>query len=356
LSASSFSQKRFLFGFVFIAALLAVALFNKSKTSYESNEITTPQKSVHQGQAMGTSFSVVYFTEGVHSEKVIHEKINQAIALVNNQMSTYKNDSNLSIFNQKPEGSCYRFPVDTYRVIEMAQSISALTDGAFDVTVGPLVNLWGFGPQYKPEIEPSDEQIQNLKSTKVGYQNLELKDDNIVCKSKDIYVDLSAIAKGYAVDLVAEALDQLSISSYLVEIGGELKAKGLKLNQEVWRIAVENPNSEQQRSVHKVLELNNTGIATSGDYRNYYEIDGKRVSHTINPETGKPIEHNLASISVLHDSVAYADALATAFNVMGPDKALALADKEQLAVYMLLKNDQGFEVKSTPAFTDNISN
>lgn len=303
---------------------------------------------------MGTSYSVVYINNGEHDDKVVQTRIDQAINLVNDQMSTYKSDSNLSIFNQKPAGTCYKFPQDTYRVLEMAIGISQVTDGAFDPTIGPLVNLWGFGPDYHESKRPTQQQIEELKSTKVGYQYLTLKEDNVACKEKDIYVDLSAIAKGYAVDLVAEYLDKLGIHAYLVEIGGELKAKGVKPSKEFWHIAIENPETEIGRSVHKVLELQNTGIATSGDYRNYFEVDGKRFSHTINPKTGMPIEHNLASISVLHDSVAYADAMATAMNVMGPEKAMQLARKQTLAVYLLVKSDQGFEAKSTEAFRQYI--
>ncbi|GLQ30307.1 FAD:protein FMN transferase [Litoribrevibacter albus] len=344
------SQKHFLIGFIFIVAILSFGIFQKNHEVQQ----TGPAKSSYQGQAMGTTYSVVYVTDGQVEEGVIHARIDQAINLVNDQMSTYKTDSNLSIFNQKPAGACYKFPPDTYKVLEMAMEISETTNGAFDVTIGPLVNLWGFGPDYSDHTKPSDESIQELKSTKVGFHNVILKGDNLACKEKDVYVDLSAIAKGYAVDLVAENLDKLGITSYLVEIGGELKAKGIKPNKELWHIAIENPQAEMGRSVHKVLELKDSGIATSGDYRNYYEVDGKRFSHTIDPKSGYPIEHNLASISVLHDSVAYADAMATAMNVMGPDKAMALAEKLQLPVYLLVKEPHGFEVKATDSFIQYI--
>jgi thiamine biosynthesis lipoprotein len=344
------SQKHFLLGFLVVVAILSLAIFDKGNTPRSLG----PEKSTYQGQAMGTTYSVVYISTNEVEKKIIEARIDQAINLVNDQMSTYKADSNLSIFNQKPAGACYQFPEDTYKVLQMAQEISVITDGAFDVTIGPLVNLWGFGPDYTDQTKPSDEQIADLKSTKVGYQFLLLKGNNTACKEKDIYVDLSAIAKGYAVDLVAEYLDKLGIDSYLVEIGGELKAKGMKPNKELWRIAIENPEPELGRSVHKVLALENTGIATSGDYRNYYEIDGKRFSHTIDPTTGKPIEHNLASISVLHNSVAYADAMATAMNVMGPEKAMTLAKEKEFAIYMLVKEGAGFQVKSTEAFIQYI--
>ncbi|MFC3151336.1 FAD:protein FMN transferase [Litoribrevibacter euphylliae] len=344
------SQKQILIGFLLLVAILSIGIFNKNSSSTDKAQV----KSSYQGRAMGTTYSVVYVLNGKVEEKVVQTRIDQAINLVNDQMSTYKADSNLSIFNQKPAGACYKFPQDTYRVLEMAVEISNVTEGAFDPTVGPLVNLWGFGPDYHESKRPSDEQIRELKSTKVGYQYLTLKEDNVACKEKDIYVDLSAIAKGYAVDLVAEYLDKLGIESYLVEIGGELKAKGIKPNNEYWYIAIENPETELGRSVHKILELQNTGIATSGDYRNYFEVDGKRFSHTIDPQTGMPIKHNLASISVLNPSVAYADAMATAMNVMGPEKALLLAEKQSLAVYLLVKSDKGFEVKSTDAFLQYI--
>lgn len=341
------SQKYSFAGLIILSAIIAFALtFND-----QPHSTSLAEKITHQGRAMGTTYSVVYFNASEHEADVINQVIDQAIVLVNDQMSTYKSDSNLSVFNQKPAGSCYQFPKETYHVLSMAQEIANITGGAFDVTVGPLVNLWGFGPDYNDEQKPTQAQIEKLKSDRVGYQFLKLEGDNRVCKDKDIYVDLSAIAKGYAVDLVAERLDELSISSYLIEIGGELKAKGLKLNGEQWRVAVEEPDATEARSVHKIVALNDLGIATSGDYRNYYEVEGKRYSHTINPATGNPIEHNLASISVLHDSVAYADAMATALNVVGPEKAYEIAEKNHLAVYMLVKEGQSFKALSTQKFT-----
>lgn len=339
-------QKHFLIGAVFIVFLIVIGLFEE-KPEVGSSSL---QKGSYQGSAMGTSFSVVYFYDEQLSNQIIKGEIDQAIQLVDNQMSTYKPDSALSIFNKKPANSCYQFPVESYFVISMAQDISRLTNGAFDITVGPLVNLWGFGAEYSDQEEPTELQIEELKSKRVGYESLTLKENNTICKTKNVYLDLSAIAKGYAVDLVAESLDKLSIGSYLVEIGGELKAKGLKPSRDYWRVAVEEPSSELARSVHKVVELKNMGIATSGDYRNYFERDGQRFSHTINPNTGKPITHNLASISVLHDSVAYADAMATALNVLGPEQAMLLARSEKLSVYMLVKADQGFKAQSTKSF------
>ncbi len=336
------SQKKIVSIFIFCSLILAAAIFQK--------KVDAPVKTTYSGSTMGTTFSVVYVNTSSHEDAYVNNLINQSIELVNDQMSTYKSESNLSEFNRLPVNSCYEFPDDTYQVLEMAQEISEITEGSFDVTIGPLVNLWGFGPTYKPEVVPSDEEINEIRSTKVGYQSLVLKGDNTACKLKPIYVDLSAIAKGYAVDLAANALDSLSIHDYLVEIGGELKAKGIKPNKDHWKVAVEDPDNELGHSVHKVLELKDLGIATSGDYRNYYEVDGKRYSHTVDPSTGKPIEHSLASISVLHKSVAYADAIATGFGVMGAERAQALAKKEGLAIYMIVKNSETFSIISTKEF------
>ncbi|GAA3918249.1 FAD:protein FMN transferase [Litoribacillus peritrichatus] len=351
------SQNKLIAVVALCSLVLLVGILSEERAEKEqigSQEVSLnhdlPEKVTYSGPTMGTSFSVVYINTSGKEDAVVNAQVLASIELVNTQMSTYKQDSNLSEFNRLPENSCYQFPEDTYKVISMAQEISKTTDGAFDVTIGPLVNMWGFGPNYKPEVIPDDREIAKIKSTKVGYQSLELKGNNTVCKEKPVYVDLSAIAKGYAVDLAAKTLDNMGIDSYLVEIGGELKARGVKPNNQLWRVAVEEPSGGLGHSVHKVVELKDAAIATSGDYRNYYEVDGQRYSHTIDPVTGKPIKHSLASISVLHSSVAYADAIATGLNVMGPEKALALAKSEGLAIYMIVKKEQDFSVESTEQF------
>ena len=226
------------------------------------------------------------------------------------------------------------------RVLEMAQDISERSGGAFDITVGPLVNLYGFGPDPKVESLPTDKQIDALRN-RIGYKKLHL-DSTAKTLRKDhpqMYVDLSAIAKGFAVDLIAEHLNTLNIENYMVEIGGEVRTRGQNRDSKPWQIAIEKPN-QGQRAIHRVIGLRNMAMATSGDYRNYYLAeDGSRISHTIDPRTARPVKHNTASVTVLEASSARADALATAMMVLGPDAGLELAERESLAVLFLIRSE-----------------
>lgn len=224
-----------------------------------------------------------------------------------------------------------------------------MTDGAFDITVGPLVNLWGFGPDGRPEEVPSAEALQQVKD-RTGYQHLKLRDNPPAVSAEPAqYLDLSAIAKGFGVDQVAKYLESEGISAYLVEIGGEIRVNGQKPDGTAWRLAVEEPSGEG-RQVNRIVALQQAAMATSGDYRNYYESQGQRYSHTIDPVTGKPISHSLASVTVITENCMTADALATAFNVMGFERANDLAVEQNLAAYFIVRRGDGFETHATPAF------
>ena len=230
-----------------------------------------------------------------------------------------------------------------------ALRVSRLSGGAFDISVAPLVDLWGFGPSSREDTIPSDADVQaRLKLT--GYTHLYLQ-ENPRAMRKDLpslSVDLSAIAKGYAVDQVVSYLDSLNLSDYLVEIGGELRAKGNNAQGHPWNVAIEQPNSKV-RTVHRVVHLENQAVATSGDYRNFFERGGVKFSHTINPNTGRPITHNLTSVTVIAESCMKADALATAFLVLGPEAGYALARREQVASLFISTNDDGYLERATPA-------
>jgi thiamine biosynthesis lipoprotein len=237
-------------------------------------------------------------------------------------------------------------------VIEQALVISELTDGAFDITVGPIVNLWGFGPGPEPENIPDDIQINTVLQN-VGYHYLQTRHDppSIQKKRSDLYIDLSGIAKGYAVDVLAEYLEGLGISNYLVEIGGELRANGNNPDSNYWRIGIEKPITNG-RMLQRVIMLDNTSMATSGDYRNYVENDNIRYSHTIDPNTGRPISHRLASVTVIASSAMYTDALATALMVLGPEKGYHLAEDNNIAALFIVKTDDGFAELYTHASKD----
>ena len=306
-----------------------------------------PQPSYKQltGFTMGTSYHVTVMGEGLDNEH-LQIAIDTRLEALNKVFSTYIDDSELSLLNQAAVGQWLELSPELNVVLEQSLNLAVITGGAFDVTVGPLVNAWGFGPE-KQTVAPTDEQISTLLS-QVGYKHLELSEGRIY-KHKAVYIDLSSVAKGYAVDQVALLLREQGARNFMVEIGGELYVEGMSPRKTLWRVAIEKPG-DGYGEIHKAISLSNKAVATSGDYRNYYEYQGKRYSHTINPVTGKPVEHQLASATVVADDCATADALATALNVLGPEKGLALARKHQWGIYLLVKADEGFEAIHSDAF------
>ena len=231
-----------------------------------------------------------------------------------------------------------------------ANEVSFMTQGAFDITVGPLVNLWGFGPANQETELPTDEEITAAQAN-VGYEMLETDCDHSVMRkaSAAIYIDLSGWAKGYAVDQIAQLLDEQGLTNYLVEIGGELRARGHNAEQSKFAIAIEKPLQDNTME-YDVVHLSDVSVATSGDYRNFFEHDGKRYSHSIDPRTGRPVNDELAGVTVISTKTAYADAVATAFLVLGPEDGHALAEKLRIAAYFLVRTETGIEEKTTSQF------
>ncbi|OAT49815.1 ApbE family thiamine biosynthesis lipoprotein [Providencia heimbachae ATCC 35613] len=311
-----------------------------------------PEQQNLQGQTMGTYYSVKYVTDSSeHTPEAIQSEIDKRLEEVNDQMSTYRPDSELSRFNQSKEVNV-PFPVSaaTAKVVKKAIEINKLTDGSLDVTVGPLVNLWGFGPEGRVTKAPTNEELEKRRSW-VGIEKLSVQDNNLIKTIPELYVDLSSIAKGYGVDVVAEYLESLNINDYMVDIGGEVRTSGNNGKDAPWRIAIEKPSADGvSQTAQEIIEPGNLSIATSGDYRNYFEQDGVRFSHTIDPKTGKPITHNLVSITVLADDCMSADGLSTGLNVLGPEAGFALAEKMNVPVFMIVKTDKGFEERYTKAF------
>ena len=296
-----------------------------------------------EGSTMGTQYHVsIVVNEGDSLEATVEPGIHNLLADIDQQMSTYIESSDLSNLNRAPVEAWLPVSEQLFAVLELAQNISRTTAGAFDITVGPLVNLWGFGPTRVNESSlPSEVEIQRLKS-KIGFQQLQLNSElNRVKKSADIYLDLSAIAKGFAADQASEFLSRQGLVNHMVEIGGEIKARGYNSQGNAWRIGIEKPVSGQG-FVQQAISISDVGVATSGDYRNYYEVNGRRYSHTIDPATGKPITHNLASVTVIASTAAEADAYATAFSVMGVDQAKLIAEDNNLAVYFIVRDGESF--------------
>jgi thiamine biosynthesis lipoprotein len=218
------------------------------------------------------------------------------------------------------------------------------------VTVGPLVNLWGFGPGRGEDRVPSATEVEEARA-RVGYARLEVRDPPPAVRKAipDLYVDLSAIAKGYGVDRVSEYLESQGVGRYLVEVGGEVRGRGRNARGTPWKVAVERP-AEGERAAYAVVEVDGVGVATSGDYRNFFEKDGRRYSHTIDPATGRPVTHALASVTVVSDTCMTADALATGLNVLGPEAGYALAEREGIAALFIVREGQGFARRATAAF------
>lgn len=306
-----------------------------------------------QGRTMGTTFTVKVAMMGGRSDetatgKPLLDDINAVLEDVNNKMSTYRENSELSLFNYSMSVAPFKVSKETVAVVREAMRIGLLTDGALDVTIGPLVNLWGFGPKKREGQSPSYEAIAEAKA-QTGLDKLTITDNSLQKSIPGLQVDLSAVAKGYGVDRVAELLEDKGIRNYLVEVGGEMRISGTKADGSNWQVAIEKPEVGT-RHVEKIIAPLNNGLATSGDYRNYFEQDGIRYSHTLDATTGRPITHKLASVTVIHPSAMTADSLATAINVMGPEKGLALARANRLAVYLIIKTPDGFKAEYTDQF------
>jgi FAD:protein FMN transferase len=305
------------------------------------------------GMTMGTSYNIK--ASHLHDKLTpaeINRQVKEVLDKVNGQMSTYQKDSELSLFNQNTSTDWLAVSPELYMVMKESLKTSQLSNGLFDVTVGPLVNLWGFGPE-EMSANPPDETVIKEKMNQIGYHRLKLKDDGLFVKKDipELYVDLSGIAKGYGVDQVAELLERLGIMDYMVEIGGEIRVKGKNYQGKPWQIAVEKPTTEK-RMIEKILAITDTGMATSGDYRNYFEVEGVRFSHTIDPRIGRPINHKLASVTVLSPTSMEADGLATAFMVMGPEDGYKFAEQNRIPAFFIIKSDKGFDEMMSSAFLE----
>ncbi|RPA31028.1 FAD:protein FMN transferase [Shewanella frigidimarina] len=301
------------------------------------------------GSTMGTTYHIkVVNSDRLPEAQLLQAEIDMALEVVNDQMSTYRSDSELSKFNQLQVQQSVKVSADTIKVIEEGMRLYQETDGALDITLGPVVNLWGFGPDKRPTTIPTQAQIDNAKA-KMGIKELSIKGLTLTKHNADLYVDLSSIAKGFGVDKIAAILDKYHVSGYLVEIGGELNVKGTKDDNTPWRVAVEQPTTEGQ-AVQQVIEPGTMSLATSGDYRNFYQENGERFSHLIDPRNGYPIKHKLASATVLHSSCMTADGYATAMMVLGTEASLALAKEKNLAIMLIEKQEQGYQVYYSDAF------
>lgn len=312
----------------------------------ENNDIV-----LFSGPTMGTTYAIKVSGLGTDLDvKRVQAEIEALLGRIEQSMSTYIPESEISRFNRLQSTSPFPVSPILLEVVKESSRVSSLTAGALDITIAPLVDLWGFGKASRSDTIPDEAQIKSLKK-RTGYKKISVTDDpeSISKALPGVMIDLSAVAKGYAVDQVALLLEGKGLTGYLVEIGGEIRTGGHKTGQTPWVVGIERPVTGE-RVIQQVVSIGDGSMATSGDYRNYFEKNGKRFSHLIDPIAGRPIEHRLASVSVVHQSCMTADAFATAFMVMGDEKALRVALHQNLAAYFLVRSGTGFKVKTTPAF------
>ena len=295
------------------------------------------------GETMGTTFNITAIGEDV-DEEALAAAVQETLAAVNAKMSNWDPNSEVSTFSASTDTSPVPVSDEFALVLSGADDVHEKSGGTFDVTLGPLIELWGFGPRKPEDPVPSDAEIQAALEG-VGQSRLLTldRDAGTLAKSDPaVGINLSAIAKGYGIDAVAETLSEAGIENYMVEIGGDLITKGENDKGEVWRIGVEKPEAGGQ-NLQLIVSLNDLGMATSGDYKNFFEQDGVRYSHIIDPTTGRPITHRTTSVTVLAENAMMADAWATAMLALGQEKGLELAEKHKLAVFFISRDVTGGE-------------
>lgn len=301
------------------------------------------------GATMGTTYTVkvVGLPKGLDVD-TLRAAVSEQLDAIERSMSTFRAESEVSRFNASRSTDWMPVSSELVSVLEVAREVSIASKGTFDVTVAPMVEAWGFGP-HPPDALPQDDDVQVLRA-RVNYASLQVRRSPPALRklTPGLTIDLSAIAKGYAVDRIAEWLDAEDVENYLVEIGGEIRVRGRR-DARPWSVAIEQPLPDMRRA-QMVLHLNRGAIATSGDYRNVIALPGREISHLIDPRTGYPAENVLASVSVIASTATYADAMATALMVAGNDTGYALALSENVAALFILSKEDGFDTRMTPSF------
>lgn len=294
-----------------------------------------------EGQAQGTSFRVSYQDS---YKQDLDQSIDSLFKIIDKSMSLWDSTSLISKVNNNQDYD--QLDEHFIKVFNESQKTSKITEGYFDITVGPLVKAWGFSTK-KGLPPPNIIQLDSLRAL-VDFSKVAMNNNRILKQEKKAQIDFNAIAQGYTVDVIAQFLEQKAIISYLVEIGGEVRAKGRNKEGKTWRVGIEKPNEEN--SLQAVVNLDGKSLATSGSYRKFFVKDGKRFSHAINPHSGFPVSHNLLSVSVVAENCMKADAFATAFLVMGLEKAKEIAKKEDLTFYAIFDQNGKYETYTSEGF------
>jgi thiamine biosynthesis lipoprotein len=334
-------KKRLVWQLPFLVLLIVgtvLIIRQQQSTPYQKNA----------GLIFGTTYSVTY-----QCGEDLQKEIEAELKKVDDEFSMFNSQSIVARLNngEQPELSN-----DFIDVFKLARQVSEDTNGAFDITVAPLVNAWGFG--FKHEQMPSKEQVDSLREL-IGYRYVTLKDKNITMQKPGMMLDFSAIAKGYGVDVVARLLERHDIKNYMVEIGGEITTRGINPERVPWRIGVNKPSEDALNENHElqtILNVTDKSMATSGNYRNFYVKGGKKYAHTIDPKTGYPVQHSLLSATVLTDRCAKADAYATSFMVLGMDGAKQILERhKELMAYLIYTDNKGnLSVWYSPSLKDKI--
>ncbi|WP_068312889.1 FAD:protein FMN transferase [Polycladidibacter hongkongensis] len=332
----------------FILAIIAVI----GLAACEETSSTREQISL-AGTTMGTTYSIkAIVAPGSLSAKKLQAEVEYGLKLVNNAMSNWVPTSEVERFNKSRSTEWLPISGDLSNVMQEALIIHSKSGGRFDVTLAPLIDLWGFGPSKETAARPSDAQIRDALSS-VGMNTMLEYESNPPALRKvnpETTINLSAIAKGYGIDKMAQVLRDSGFTEFLVEIGGDLYAQGQNARNQSWIVGIERPDQALQQ-VEKLVRLSDQGMATSGDYRNYREVDGKRVAHIIDAVTGEPISHRLASVTVIAQNATKADGWATAIYALGEERGMEVAEQEGLAVFMIVRDGTGFKQITSSAFS-----
>ncbi|WP_131079954.1 FAD:protein FMN transferase ApbE [Klebsiella quasipneumoniae] len=336
----------------FRAALLGACVLFSGCDSATTPATPASTATVLDGKTMGTFWRVSVIGVDEAKAQALRAKVQAQLDADDRLLSTWKNDSALMRFNHAADTRPWPVSEAMADIVTLSLRIGAKTHGAMDITVGPLVNLWGFGPDKQPVATPDAQAIAAAKA-RTGLQQLQVINQSgrqfLQKDIPDLFVDLSTVGEGYAADHLARLMEQEGISRYLVSVGGALVSRGMNGEGKPWRVAIQKP-TDQENAVQAIVDINGHGISTSGSYRNYYELDGKRISHVIDPQTGQPITHKLVSVTVIAPTALEADGWDTGLMVLGPEKAQQVVREQGLAVYMIVKEGEGFKTWMSPQF------
>ena len=336
----------------FRAALLGACVLFSGCDSATTPATPASTATVLDGKTMGTFWRVSVIGVDEAKAQALRAKVQAQLDADDRLLSTWKNDSALMRFNHATDTRPWPVSEAMADIVTLSLRIGAKTHGAMDITVGPLVNLWGFGPDKQPVATPDAQAIAAAKA-RTGLQHLQVINQSgrqfLQKDIPDLFVDLSTVGEGYAADHLARLMEQEGISRYLVSVGGALVSRGMNGEGKPWRVAIQKP-TDRENAVQAIVDINGHGISTSGSYRNYYELDGKRISHVIDPQTGQPITHKLVSVTVIAPTALEADGWDTGLMVLGPEKAQQVVREEGLAVYMIVKEGEGFKTWMSPQF------